>query len=120
MHDVTSFGGVVLVWGLVGTAALLGRHVARWIRIPAPAVFLVVAAVAANSIKAVRTAVDLHLVENVVTGVLSSRPGNAAPSSRRTATEFVNSRIHDGSVFGLRSISAAVKVSWTINASITA
>ncbi|HEY3923022.1 MAG TPA: cation:proton antiporter [Acidothermaceae bacterium] len=67
MHDVTSFGGVVLVWGLVGTAALLGRQVASWIRIPAPAVFLVAAAVAANSIKSVRTAVDLHVVENVVT-----------------------------------------------------
>ena len=67
MHDVTSFGGVVLVWGLVGTAALLGRHVARWIRVPAPAVFLLAAALAANFIKSVRTAVDLHLVENVVT-----------------------------------------------------
>ncbi|HZV26704.1 MAG TPA: cation:proton antiporter [Acidothermaceae bacterium] len=67
MHDVTSFGGAVLVWGLVGTAALFGRHVARWIKIPAPAVFLLAAAIAANSIKAVRTAVDLHLVENVVT-----------------------------------------------------
>ena len=51
MHDVTSFGGVVLVWGLVGTAALLARRVARWIGIPAPAVFLLAAAVAANSIK---------------------------------------------------------------------
>lgn len=67
MHDVTSFGGVVLVWGLVGTAALLARRVARWVGIPAPAVFLLAAAVAANSIKALRTAVDLHVVENVVT-----------------------------------------------------
>src|SRR5665213_1070634 len=67
MHDVTSFGGVVLVWGLIGTAALLARRVARWVGIPAPAVFLVAAAVAANSIKALRTAVTLHTVENVVT-----------------------------------------------------
>jgi cell volume regulation protein A len=67
VHDVTSFGGVVLVWGLVGTAALLARRVARWIGIPAPAVFLLAAAVAASSIRALRTAVDLHLVENVVT-----------------------------------------------------
>jgi cell volume regulation protein A len=67
VHDVTSFGGVVLVWGLVGTAALLARRVARWIGIPAPAVFLLAAAVAADSIKALRTAVDLHVVENVVT-----------------------------------------------------
>ncbi len=67
MHDVTSFGGAVLVWGLVGTAALLARRVARWVGIPAPAVFLLAAAVAANYIKALRTAVDLHVVENVVT-----------------------------------------------------
>jgi cell volume regulation protein A len=67
VHNVTSFGDVILVWGLVGTAALLGRQVASWIRMPAPAVFLVAAAVAANSIKSVRTAVDLHVVENVVT-----------------------------------------------------
>ncbi|HWF40792.1 MAG TPA: cation:proton antiporter [Acidothermaceae bacterium] len=67
MHDVTSFGGVVLVWGLVGTVALLGRQVATWIRIPAPAVFLLAAAVAAYYIKSLRTAVDLHIVENVVT-----------------------------------------------------
>jgi cell volume regulation protein A len=67
VHDVTSFGGAVLVWGLVGTAALLARRVARWVGIPAPAVFLLAAAVAANSIKSLRTAVDLHVVENVVT-----------------------------------------------------
>jgi len=67
VHDVTSFGGVVLVWGLVGTAALLARRVARWIGVPAPAVFLLAAAVAADSIKSLRTAIDLHVVENVVT-----------------------------------------------------
>jgi cell volume regulation protein A len=67
VHDVQSFGGVVLVWGLVGTAALLGRDLARWLRIPAPAIFLIAAAIAASNIKAVRDAVGLHVVENVVT-----------------------------------------------------
>ncbi|HEY5456446.1 MAG TPA: cation:proton antiporter [Acidothermaceae bacterium] len=67
MHDVTSFGGVVLVLGVVCGLALLARHVARWIKIPAPAIFLVAAAIAATSIKALRTAVDLHVAENVVT-----------------------------------------------------
>jgi cell volume regulation protein A len=67
VHDVHSFGGVVLVWGLVGTAALLGRDLARWLRIPAPAIFLIAAAIAASNIKAVRDAVGLHVVENVVT-----------------------------------------------------
>jgi potassium/hydrogen antiporter len=67
VHDVQSFGGVVLVWGLVGTAALLGRDLARVIRIPAPAIFLIAAAIASTNIKAVRDAVGLHVVENVVT-----------------------------------------------------
>ncbi len=67
MHDVHSFGGVVLVWGLVGTAALLGRDLARLLRIPAPAIFLIVAAIASSNIKAARDAVGLHVVENVVT-----------------------------------------------------
>jgi potassium/hydrogen antiporter len=67
VHDVQSFGGVVLVWGLVGTAALLGRDLARLLHIPAPAIFLVAASIAASNIKAVRDAVGLHVVENVVT-----------------------------------------------------
>ena len=92
MHDVTSFGGVVLVWGLVGTAALLARRVARWVGIPAPAVFLLAAAVAANYIKSLRTAVDLHIVENVVTlalivilfdgGCISDDGDSVKPQSR--------------------------------------
>ncbi len=85
MHDVTSFGGVVLVWGLVGTAALLARRVARWIGIPAPAVFLIAAAVAANSIKALRTAVDLHVVENVVTVGPDRHPFRRRTASGTTA-----------------------------------
>jgi cell volume regulation protein A len=67
VHDVQSFGGVVLVWGLVGTAALVGRDLARWLRIPAPAIFLIAAAIASSNIKAVRDAVGLHVVEDVVT-----------------------------------------------------
>ena len=85
MHDVISFGGVVLVWGLVGTAAMLGRHVAGWIRVPAPAIFLIAAAIAANSINAVRTAVDLHIVENVVTLGPHRHPFRRRPAPRAAA-----------------------------------
>jgi len=67
VHDVQSFGLAVLVWGLVGIAALLGHRVARRLRVPAPLVFLVVAAVLASEIKPVRDAVDLKTVVNVVT-----------------------------------------------------
>ena len=67
MHDVDSFGAAVAVWGLVGGAALLGHRLAARLRIPAPAVFLVVAAILASEIKAVRDAVDLRTVVNLVT-----------------------------------------------------
>jgi len=70
VHDVESFGLAVLVWGLVGTAALLGHRLARVLRVPAPAVFLLVAAVLASEIKAVREAVDLTTVVDLVTVAL--------------------------------------------------
>jgi cell volume regulation protein A len=67
VHDVQSFGSVVLAWGLVGTVALLAHRIAKVIRIPAPALFLIGAAVASTYVKAVRDAVDLHQAENIVT-----------------------------------------------------
>jgi potassium/hydrogen antiporter len=70
VHEVQSFGLAVLVWGLVGTAALLGHRLARLLRIPAPAVFLLVAAVLATEIKAVRDSVDLRTVVDLVTVAL--------------------------------------------------
>jgi len=70
VHDVQSFGVAVLIWGLVGMAALLGHRVARLLRIPAPAIFLLVAAVLASEIKAVRDAVGLTLVVDLVTVAL--------------------------------------------------
>lgn len=70
MHDVQSFGVAVLVWGLVGMAALLGHRLARLIRVPAPAIFLIVAAILASEIKAVRDTVDLRLVVDLVTVAL--------------------------------------------------
>ena len=67
MHDIDSFGRVVLAWGLVGAAALLAQQLARRMRLPAAALVLVAAAVSATYVKAVREAVTLHTVENVVT-----------------------------------------------------
>ena len=70
MHDVQSFGFAVLVWGLVGSAALLGHRLARRLRVPAPLIFLVAAAVLSSTLKPVRDAVDLKVVVNVVTVAL--------------------------------------------------
>jgi cell volume regulation protein A len=70
VHVVQSFGVAVLIWGLVGMAALLGHRLARLLRIPAPAIFLLVAAVLASEIKAVRDTVGLTLVVDLVTVAL--------------------------------------------------
>lgn len=67
MHDVQAFGLAVLVWGLVVSAALLGHRLARLIRVPAAAIFLIVAAIVADRIEPVRTAVSLRVVEDLVT-----------------------------------------------------
>lgn len=70
MHDVQSFGVAVLVWGVVGMAALLGHRLARLIKVPAPAIFLLVAAILASEVKAVRDAVSLNVVVDLVTVAL--------------------------------------------------
>jgi cell volume regulation protein A len=48
MTGIESFGLVILVIGLVGTAAVLSNRVSERLRIPAPAFFLILAAVAAE------------------------------------------------------------------------
>ncbi len=67
MHAVERFGADVLVWGVVGIAALFGHRLARLIRIPAPALFLVAAAALASELKAVRDAIQLPTVVDLVT-----------------------------------------------------
>jgi cell volume regulation protein A len=46
--DVTRFGTVVLLVSAAVLLALLGNRVSRWIRVPAPALFLVAAALASD------------------------------------------------------------------------
>ncbi len=48
MTGIESFGLIILVVGLVGTAAVLSNRVSERLRIPAPAFFLVFAAIAAE------------------------------------------------------------------------
>lgn len=70
MHDVESFGLAILVWGVVGSAAMLGHRLARVLRVPAPAIFLVAAAILATGVRAIRDAVDLRTVVQLVTVAL--------------------------------------------------
>jgi potassium/hydrogen antiporter len=67
VHAVEHFGLDVLVWGVVGVAALFAHRLARLIRIPAPAIFLVAAAAIASEVKPVRDAVQLPTVVDMVT-----------------------------------------------------
>jgi cell volume regulation protein A len=67
LHEVLSFGIAVLMSGVVITVGLLGRRVARFAHVPAPAIFLVAAAVVAALSSAVRHTVDLRMVVDVVT-----------------------------------------------------
>jgi cell volume regulation protein A len=48
MSDALHFGGVVGVAALVLGAAVLGNRVSQWLRLPAPLIFLVAAAVASD------------------------------------------------------------------------
>jgi potassium/hydrogen antiporter len=48
MSDALHFGGVVGLAALVLGAAVLGNQVSRWLRLPAPLIFLVAAAIASD------------------------------------------------------------------------
>jgi potassium/hydrogen antiporter len=48
VEDVTEFGGVILLVSAAGLVALLGNRISRTIRIPAPALLLVLAALASD------------------------------------------------------------------------
>jgi cell volume regulation protein A len=64
------FGVVVLVIGLVGTAAVLSNQVSARIRVPAPAFFLVAAAIAAE-LRPQTAALPVSIVQDVVTVALA-------------------------------------------------
>jgi cell volume regulation protein A len=68
--DVESFGPVVLVIGLIGIAAVLSNRLSERLRVPAPAFFLVFAAVASELFPHL-TKVSDTTVQRVVTVALS-------------------------------------------------
>ena len=67
---MTQFGLLVLVIGLVGTAAVLSNRLSAWLRVPAPAFFLVAAVIAAQ-LWPNATALPWTTVERVVTIALA-------------------------------------------------
>src|SRR6185295_2648694 len=69
MNGVTSFGWVVLGVSLVAVAAIVSNRISDRIRIPAPALFLVGAAVASDVFPALGS-MRVEAVQNVVTAAL--------------------------------------------------
>jgi cell volume regulation protein A len=75
------FGVVILVMGLVGTAAVLSNRLSARIRVPAPAFFLVAAAVAAE-LRPHAVQLPVSTVQHVVTIALAiRRPRARSPGS---------------------------------------
>ena len=68
MHTLEQFGAQVLIWGVVGFAALLSQRIARILRIPAAVLVLVLAAAVGTVLGAHRP--HLALVVDVVTVAL--------------------------------------------------
>jgi cell volume regulation protein A len=69
VRDVTSFGWVVLGVSLAAAVAILSNRLSEWIRVPAPALFLVGAAVASDIFPALNV-FDVVTVQRVVTVAL--------------------------------------------------
>src|ERR1043166_5754574 len=69
MGDVQEFGLTVLATSLAFLVALMSSRLSAWLRVPAPAVFLVGAAVASNLVPKL-AAVPLDTVVRIVTVAL--------------------------------------------------
>jgi cell volume regulation protein A len=69
MGDVTAFAWILLAISLAFLVAVLSSRLSAWLRIPAPALFLVGAAVASNLAPSLGQ-IPIHVVERIVTVAL--------------------------------------------------
>lgn len=69
MADATHFGGVVAIAALVLVAAVLGSRVSQWLRLPAPLILLVVAAVVSDAVPSLGK-ISIVSVQQIVTVAL--------------------------------------------------
>lgn len=70
MADVVSFGWILLAIAVVGLGSVLSSRISSWLRIPAPLIFLVCAAVASDMVPRLG-AVSTQTVQRVVTVALA-------------------------------------------------
>jgi cell volume regulation protein A len=71
MTDIETFGLLVLIAACVGLAGVLSNRVSERLRIPAPAIFLICAAVASDLIPGLQQAIPITTVEQIVTVALA-------------------------------------------------
>jgi cell volume regulation protein A len=69
MEDATHFGGIVGLAALVLVAAVLGNRLSQWLRLPAPLIFLVAAAVASDVFERL-SGLSIVTVQQIVTVAL--------------------------------------------------
>src|SRR5580765_2441712 len=69
MADATHFGGIVGLAALVLVAAVLGNRLSQWLRLPAPVIFLVAAAVASDLFPRL-SGLSIATVQQIVTVAL--------------------------------------------------
>jgi potassium/hydrogen antiporter len=69
MGDVVDFAWIVLAVSLAFLVAVMSSRVSAWLHVPAPAIFLIGAAVASNAVSSLAH-VPIHTVERVVTVAL--------------------------------------------------
>ena len=70
MADATHFGGIVGLAALVLVAAVLGNRLSQWLRLPAPVIFLIAAAVASDLFPRL-SGLSIVTVQRIVTVALS-------------------------------------------------
>ncbi|HEY7173607.1 MAG TPA: cation:proton antiporter, partial [Micromonosporaceae bacterium] len=69
MGDITSYAWVLLATSLAFLVALFSHRLSTWLRIPAPAIFLIGAAIASNVVPSLGD-ISTHDVERIVTVAL--------------------------------------------------
>ncbi|MGB8997296.1 MAG: cation:proton antiporter [Pseudonocardiaceae bacterium] len=69
LNDIEPFGLTLLIIAAVGSVALLSNRISSWLRIPAPAIFLLGAAAASDLVPALAQ-ISITVVEQVVTVAL--------------------------------------------------
>ena len=70
LENIEQFGVTLLIAAAVVSVALLSNRISRWVRVPAPAIFLIGAAVASDLVPSLQR-IPISVVEQIVTVALA-------------------------------------------------